>query len=195
VTTPVRHLLAGPNAAGKSTFVADVLQPNVHLEFVNADELAKERWPGEEMTHAREASTLAAAERERLIAARRSFISETVFSHVSKIDLVRRASAAGYQVTLHVILVPVEVSVRRVAFRVARGGHDVPEAKIRSRYERLWGLVADAIGYVDAVSVYDNSQAARPFRRVVRFEHGTVVGSADWPVWTPTPLRDLTSAD
>ena len=32
---------------------------------------------------------------------RTSFVTETVFSHPSKVDLVRAAAAAGYQVTLH----------------------------------------------------------------------------------------------
>lgn len=197
MSTPALHLLAGPNGAGKSTFVADVLAPQVHLPFVNADEIAKERWPGEELVHAREASAAAAKEREALMAARTSFISETVFSHSrfshsSKVDLIRDASAAGYHVRLHVILLPVEVTIRRVARRVAHGGHDVPEEKIRGRFERLWPLLAEAIPAVDAATVYDNSVASRPFDRVAHFEHGRCVGTPRWPAWTPAPLRGLT---
>jgi predicted ABC-type ATPase len=193
VTTPVLHLLAGPNGSGKSTFVADVLAPRVHLRFVNADEIAKEYWPGDEMVHAPEASALAAAERDRLIAARASFISETVFSHASKIDLIRRAGAAGYQVRVHVVLLPVEVAILRVKRRVAKGGHDVPEDRIRGRYARLWDLVAEAITLADAATVYDNSIALHPFRPVARFEHGTPVGTPDWPAWTPRPVTSLTA--
>ena len=44
---------------------------------------------------------------------RTSFVTETVFSHPSKVDLVRAAAAAGYQVTLHVVMVPVDLSVAR----------------------------------------------------------------------------------
>lgn len=162
MSTPVLHLLAGPNGAGKSTFVADVLAPRLHLQFVNADEIA-----------------------------RNSFISETVFSHPSKVDLLKQATAAGYQVRLHVILIPVETTVHRVAFRVAHGGHDVPDDKIRSRYDRLWHLVAVAITLADAATVYDNSRAAQPFRRVASFERGAILGGPQWPEWTPAPLRDL----
>ena len=57
---PVLHLLAGPNGAGKSTYVHDVLSPATVLPFINADEIADGS----------------------------SFISETVFSHPSKIELV-----------------------------------------------------------------------------------------------------------
>ncbi len=40
---------------------------------------------------------------------------------------------AGHLVHLHVIMVPVELTVQRVLDRVQRGGHDVPEQKIRDR--------------------------------------------------------------
>jgi hypothetical protein len=38
-------------------------------------------------------------------------------------------------------------AVERVRHRVRAGGHDVPETKVRER-DRLWALVADAIGVV-----------------------------------------------
>lgn len=191
MTTPVLHLLAGPNGSGRSSFVADVLAPLVHLEIVNADEIAHLRWPGDELVHAHEAAAIAAARREELITARASFVSETVFSHPGEIDLVQHALSCGYYLRLHVMLIPLETTVQRVAYRVAKGGHDVPEVKIRSRYDRLWRLVAKAIEVVDAATVYDNSLAAKPFRRVARFERGTVIGTPQWPSWTPDPLRAL----
>lgn len=194
MSTPVLHLLAGSNGAGKSSFVADVLAPRVHLRFVNADEIAKERWPGEEMTHAREASQAAAEERSDLLATRTSFIAETVFSHPSKIELVRDAQARGYQVRLHAILIPVDVAVHRVAYRVRHGGHQVPEEKIRSRYERVWPLVAQTCLLADTATVYDNSVARTPFRRVAHFENGVPVGEPGWPTWTPAALLALRGA-
>lgn len=47
-----------------------------------------------------------------------SFISETAFSYVSKVELLADASALGHLVHLHVILVPVDLTVQRVAERV-----------------------------------------------------------------------------
>jgi predicted ABC-type ATPase len=189
VSTPVLHVLAGPDGAGKSTFVHEVLEPVTGLPFVNADEIAKDRWPGREQEQAYEASAAAAALREDLLEARRSFITETVFSHPSKVDLVRRAAAGGYLVSLHVVLVPVELTLLRVEHRVGLGGHAVPVAKIRERYERLWKLVADARSYADRTTFYDNSLAARPFSPVASFERGRPVGDARWPSWAPAVLR------
>lgn len=186
---PVLHLLAGPNGAGKSTLYDNVIGTATHLDFVNADVIAARRWPEDPAGKSYEAAVAAARRRAELIEHRVSFVTETVFSHESKLELVHAAVDAGYLVTLHVVMVPEALAVARVANRVAVGGHSVPEDKIRGRFRRLWPLVASAIGSVDRSTVYDNSQAARPFRIVASFEHGSVVGGTDWPGWTPETLR------
>lgn len=186
---PILHLLAGPNGAGKSTYVARLLQPVTHLPFVNADVIAAACWPDAQSERAYEASRAAADERARLLAADKSFITETVFSHPSKLELVDVALARGYLVHLHVILLPVEVAVSRVAERVQHdGGHDVPEVKIRERYERLWDLVAQARKSADRAEFFDNSTAKHPFRRIAEYQHGRLIGDPEWPVWTPAVL-------
>lgn len=190
MTTPVLYLLAGSNGSGKSTF-AEILVTRTRLPFVNADLIAEQRWPGDRERQAREARTvsaLATAERGRMLEAGLSFVTETVFSHESKLDLTRSAIAGGYTVHLHVMLVPVELAIARVADRVSFGGHHVPEAKIRSRYARLWELVAQARGLVDRADFYDNSRIDQPFRRAARYEHGELIGKPTWPAWTPSAL-------
>ena len=159
-------LVAGPNGAGKSTFVerqlAKLLPGSV---FVNADEIAKQRWPDDPSAHAYEAAIVAGQTRAKLIELGRPFIAETVFSHPSKLDLVDAAHGAGYTVVLHVLLIPEELAVQRVAYRVQAGGHPVAESKIRERYHRLWTLVADAIRRCDQATVYDNSANQRSAHR------------------------------
>ena len=162
---PILHLLAGPNGSGKSTFVARALQPASHLQFVNADLIAAD-----------------------LLSRGESFITETVFSHSSKLDLVHEAQRLGYLVHLHAIMLPVDVAVARVFERVQHGGHDVPEPKIRARYDRLWGLIAKARDAADRTDFYDNSSAARPFRAVAEYERGILIGEPTWPSWSPVAL-------
>lgn len=191
MSTPILHLLAGPNGSGKSTFAERLLVPRTHLPFVNADHIAADLWPDDRQEQARQAlpvSRLAARERERLMAERRSFVTETVFSHPSKVDLVQQAGAAGYTVWLHVMLVPEDLSVARVEDRVQAGGHLVPEERIRGRYARLWTYVADARTLVDRAAFYDNSRLDAPFRRVAVDEYGQVLGRPAWPVWAPAAL-------
>ena len=186
---PVLHLLAGPNGSGKSTLWARVLGPVLHLQHVNADEIAAARWPDDPEVHAYEASLLAASRRDELIASRASFATETVFSHPSKVELVEAAVAAGYLVTLHILLVPVDFAVARVESRVENGGHRVPEQKVRERFERLWPLVATAARLVDRAVVYDSTTGGR-FRVVAEAERGELLW-ADWPAWAPAELVSL----
>lgn len=182
------HLVVGPNGSGKTTFIEEFLALELPgYVYVNADEIAKARWPADYEAHAYEAARVAAETRAYLIAGGRSFIGETVFSHRSKLDLIRSAQAAGYQVVLHVMLVPEELAVRRVAYRVQAGGHDVPERKIRERYHRLWPLVAQAISMVDRAVLYDNSRHAGPVK-IADFFGGRPIGAAAWPEWAPEPM-------
>jgi predicted ABC-type ATPase len=187
---PVLHVLAGPNGSGKSTLWTYVLEPELHLDFVNADLIAEARWPEDAASHAYEAAELAAARREELVAGRHSFATETVFSHESKTELVRAAVDAGYLVTLHVIAVPRDLAVDRVENRVENGGHAVPEEKVRGRYDRLWARVAEAISLAEHVRVYENTSAESPFCVVAEFERGALLWS-DWPAWIPEELSRL----
>jgi predicted ABC-type ATPase len=184
LSTPLLHVLAGPNGSGKSTFAHAVLGPATGLPFINADEIATARWPGDEQAHAYDASRAAAQARAQAITARQSFVTETVFSHPSKVTLVQQATRAGYLVELHVMLIPEDVTVARVAYRVSAGGHTVPTGKIRERYHRLWDLVAQARAIVHRATFYDNSRS-KPFAPVAVYELGHPVGTPAWPTWTP----------
>ena len=181
-------LVVGPNGAGKSTFIAFTLAPLLPRSvLVNADEIARRRWPDDPAAHAYDAARIAANTRAKLIEAGVAFIAETVFSHPSKLDLVRSAHDAGYVIALHVMLVPEGLAVERVKRRVRHGGHDVPESKIRERHRRLWQVVADAIDIADTATIYDNSRLDGP-RIVAQLTAGTVIGAPTWPAWAPEEL-------
>ncbi len=193
---PVIHLLVGPNGAGKSSIFRHILQPSLlGLPFINADEIAHARWPGAEVEHSYEAARIAAQERLRHVDERASFVTETVFSHESKLEFIEAVRALGYHVTLHAVVVPVELSVARVAARVRHGGHEVPEDKIRQRFDRLWPLVRAAISVVNEATIYDNSGRAPVV--LAEFTHGVLSwrpGTAP-PSWLPASLSELVDGD
>jgi predicted ABC-type ATPase len=187
LSTPLLCVVAGPNGSGKSTFVHAVLGPATGLPFINADDIAAAHWPGEEEAHAYDASRAASAVRAQAINDRRSFIAATVFSHPSEVALVEQAARAGYRVELHVMLIPEDVTVARVAYRVNAGGHTVPPDKIRGRYHRVWGLVVEARAIAHRATFYDNSRS-KPFQQVAAYERGHPVGTPTWPTWTAEVL-------
>lgn len=181
-------LVVGPNGAGKSTFVRLTLAPLwPAATFVNADEIAAQRWPDDPAARSYEAAAIAAKTRSKLIELRRPLIAETVCSHPSKLDLIEEARLAGYYIALHVLMVPVELSVARVAARVVAGGHDVPVDKIRERHRRLWAIVADAAAAADTATFWDNATADGP-TIVALLTDGFPVGSPTWPSWASPDL-------
>ncbi|CAM3589290.1 zeta toxin family protein [Smaragdicoccus niigatensis] len=182
-------LVIGSNGAGKTTFVTTTLKQVLPGSvFVNADEIAKQRWPADPEAHSYEAAEIAANTRNRLIDSGVSFIAETVFSHPSKLALIGDAQAKDYRVILHVLMVPEELTVLRVHYRVQAGGHNVPENKIRERYQRVWHLAAAAMLRSDTATLYDSSSLAGP-RAVATFSSGIATWVGQCPAWTPAPLK------
>ncbi len=185
-------LIVGPNGAGKTTFYERVIAPDrPGLPFVNADRIAHDRFPGHELEQSYAASQIAGAARDALMAARIDFCTETVFSHESKVDLVTAAAHAGYDVVLHVVMIPLVLSAARVAARVAAGGHDVPVDKLAARYARLWPLLVAAVPHCRLAVFYDNASDDGP-NEVASYRFGVVDYPPRWPPWTPEAVTALT---
>jgi predicted ABC-type ATPase len=192
-TPPVLHLIAGINGAGKTSLYQDFLAPRTPgAEFVNADDLEAQRWPDEVGKHSYRAGELAARRRDELIAAGRTFVTETVFSHPSKLALVERAQAAGFEVVLyHVHVASPELAIARVQTRVAAGGHDVPSETVIARFPRTLDLIRQAVLRADRAYVFDNSRLGRGITFVLRFESGRLRGIGAWvPDWVKDAYAD-----
>jgi len=87
-----------------------------------------------------------------------SFTFETVMSHESKLDFLKLAKEKGYRTYLYFIATKdPEINIARVASRVKKGGHNVPQDKIVSRYHRAINLLPGALSIVDRGFVFDNS--------------------------------------
>lgn len=192
---PVLHVIAGPNGAGKSTFHEVALRDRYPgAEFVNADLLAWQRLgrPARTATESAMGQDLAEARRLELMTAGRSLVTETTFSHPSKLALMREGRARGYELRLyHVNVRSVELSALRVASRVEDGGHPVPQDKIRQRYVRNQGLILEAARMADKAFVYDNSLRDQPHHFVLAMRDGGVVRlGVDIPAWARALYRD-----
>lgn len=128
-------LIAGANGAGKTTFARQLLplqHPNA--VFLNTDEIQRE---SQVYSHTISAGKeflrrLAALENNH-----KSFAIETTLSSRMYSERILQWQKLGYRTSLHFIELPsADYAVRRVALRVEAGGHSVPEADIRRRFER-----------------------------------------------------------
>lgn len=172
---PIIIALAGSNGAGKSTFYETYLA-EAGLRFVNADRIAAAL-----NLDAYEASRVATEIREMLVSHRESFIFETVLSDPVGEKVAKLAEYAGLGYTVAMIFVQlnaVEFSLQRVAIRVSQGGHDVPDEKLRSRFDRTLKNLDRAIETLPHVLIFDNSDWNHPYRFAGRYEHGRLVNKS-----------------
>lgn len=165
-------VIAGHNGAGKTTCYETRLKPQLETFFVahiNPDEVEKEvraahalgAMTDEEFSL--QAQTEAEQMRGDLLDSGESFSFETVGSHISKVEFIQRARRQGYVVgLLFVGLESAEKSQERVTARVSRGGHDVPPAKIASRYMHVIENMALAVRAASVALVVDNSRDGDP---------------------------------
>ncbi len=182
---PTLLVIAGPNGSGKSTLRRWLEAQGVALpDHIDPDEIASSL-DGDDARRTREAQRIADEWRARFLSERRSFSFETVLSHPSKIAFMREALAAGYYIILYYVgIADPLVNVARVADRVAKGGHDVPEEKIRARYQRSMSLLAEAVRAADRAYVFDNSGCGGERRLCVAIEEGRIrTSEPDLPDW------------
>ncbi|MHA1564637.1 MAG: zeta toxin family protein [Alphaproteobacteria bacterium] len=170
---PTLVLLAGPNGAGKSTLYETRIAPRLAAPFINADHIQRDELNDPRPEVAYRAARIADQRRQHNLQNKTSFVTETVFSHPSKLDLVAAAREAGFRLfVFHVGLDSASLSVARVNARVEEGGHTVPEAKIRARYDRNGPLIRQAALMSDLAHIYDNSRLNLPPQRVLSFTRG-----------------------
>ena len=122
--------------------------------------------------------------KEQYLKHRISFSFETVFSHPAKIDVLRRAQAAGFKTYMYFVATenPV-INVNRIKERVALGGHDVPEEKTRSRYLRCMEQVRYALPYLNRAYFFDNSTEQSIYLAEYESEVGFSLHSELLPSW------------
>ncbi len=126
---PNLFIIAGCNGAGKTTAAYNLL-PGVFktVEFVNADEIAKGLSPFNVDGVAFQAGRIMLERMRQLIKKNKSFAFETTLSGSAYIQFIKQAKDAGYDFTFFfVYLNNVELAKSRVALRVSKGGHNIPE--------------------------------------------------------------------
>ncbi len=158
------YIISGCNGAGKTTASYTVLPEILNCkEFVNADEIARGLSPFNPSSVAIEAGKLMLQRIEELLKRNETFSIETTLATRSYVNLVKQAQEQGYSICLLFFwLSTPELAVKRVAERVSKGGHDIPQDIIRRRYvagiNNLFKLFMPIVNYW---AIFDNSETPR----------------------------------
>ena len=187
---PRIYVLAGTNGAGKSS-IAGAMLLRRRVEYFNPDEAARRILAANPGVSQAQANGAAWHEGRRLleraIAERLDFAFETTLGGRTITGLLERAAAQGIEVRVwYVGLTSPALHVARVRARVAKGGHDIPEPRIRERYDASRLNLIRLLPRLIELWVYDNSREADPHagvapqpRLVLHLRRGTIVGPRD----------------
>lgn len=153
-------IIAGPNGAGKTTFATEFLPNEADCPyFINTDLIASGLNPFSPDRVGMQAGRLVLNQIREHALRGESFAFETTLSGRGYARHISRWREQGYRVILFFLRLPTpEMAIARVAQRVLEGGHNVPEAVIRRRFEagrRNFEQVYK--GLVDGWILYDNS--------------------------------------
>ena len=162
---PLVVVIAGPNGAGKSTTAPSLLRDALQVsEFVNADAIAGGLSAFRPDTVAIPAGRAMLVRMQQLAEANMNFAFETTLASRTFAPWLARLKGRGYHVhVLFLWLDSANLAVNRVAGRVRRGGHDVPEQTVRRQYERgLRNFFNLYVPRADSWQMFDNSSAGRP---------------------------------
>lgn len=168
---PCIYVLAGTNGAGKSSLMgAMLLQQGV--EYFNPDHAAQRILsanrslanPGISQVEANSAAWHEGKRLlERAISDKLDFAFETTLGGKTIANLLDQALSQRIEVRIwYVGLEGVERHVARVRSRVAQGGHDIPEERIRERYIQSRLNLIRLLPRLTELVVYDNSEEADP---------------------------------
>jgi predicted ABC-type ATPase len=164
---PVIHVLAGVNGAGKSSIGESEFRSEGSSVF-NPDTIAQQI---RDLHHPDISLPLANAHAwqigksllEQAIAGGQDYRFETTLGGRTIAQLLERAARSGHRVHVWFCgLESADLHLRRVAARVAHGGHDIPAEKIRERWTRSRENLIRLLPCIDHLRVYDNSAEADP---------------------------------
>lgn len=160
------YVLAGTNGAGKSSIAGAAFRER-GADYFNPDEASqaiRDKNPGITIEEANSAAWFEGKRLlERAIRERLDFAFETTLGGHTIAALLETAMAAGIEVRIwYAGLESAELHIARVRARVAKGGHDIPESKIRERYEQSRLNLIRLMPGLAELRIYDNSEEADP---------------------------------
>ncbi|NDZ18385.1 hypothetical protein C7T35_25885 [Variovorax sp. WS11] len=164
VARPFIFVLAGVNGAGKSS-VGGAMLAEHGLAWFNPDSFARELTAqlglAVEEANAR-AWTHGRSQLEAAIANGTNYAFETTLGARTIPALLAEAAATHDVVMLFCGLRSPEMHIQRVRARVACGGHDIPEDKIRERWVASRINLIRLMPQLARLQVFDNSTEADP---------------------------------
>jgi predicted ABC-type ATPase len=161
---PELLVLAGVNGAGKSSVLGAVLREK-GVDWFNPDTFSRELAARTSLTKEdadAEAWLYGKARLEQAIRERTAYALETTLGGATIARLIAKAAATHDVFMLFCGLNSVEQHIARVRLRARHGGHDIPELRIRERWQKAHGNLIGLMPKLAWLQVFDNSADVAP---------------------------------
>jgi len=154
---PVMVIVAGPNGSGKSTTTAQFSKDG--YEVIDPDRIARNLSPNSPEDYSVAAGRQAINRARENILQGNSFLVETTLSSKGVYQrLVDSAKQKGFSVKLaYISTEDPQINIARVADRVSKGGHNVPDEDVVRRYYRSLDNLGEFFDKADDKAIIDNS--------------------------------------
>ena len=144
-------IIGGANGSGKTTFAREIVA-KFGIEYLGADEIAAEINEKNPEKAAIEAARIFSRRLGESIENDKSLLVESTLSGVSLKKFLIKAKKKKFKISIYfVYLDSAELCVKRIASRVARGGHHVPTEDVRRRFRRsnynFWNIYKELADY------------------------------------------------
>ncbi|MDE6599984.1 MAG: hypothetical protein K2K34_07920 [Oscillospiraceae bacterium] len=171
-------IIGGVNGAGKSSLTGVLRGTYSDLGVVVDTDSITERLGADRIAGGKKAVGIINDCLEKGV----NFTQETTLSGKKTLRTVLRARERDYFIRLYYVAVSsAEESSARIANRVRKGGHDIPERDVIRRFEKRFEDLARILPYCDEVHFYDNENG---FIEVGEYRHGSVILSGEYvPDW------------
>lgn len=187
---PILHVLAGVNGAGKSS-IGETEFNREGAPVFNPDTIAqkiRQLHPSISLTLANaHAWQIGQSLLEQATAESRDYRFETTLGGRTIARLLEHAARSGHRLQIWFCgLASPELHLQRVRHRVAHGGHNIPEEKIRERWKTSRENLIRLLPHIDHLRVFDNSAEGDPAeghrpqpRLLLEMKGGRITAPAD----------------
>ena len=171
-------IIGGVNGVGKSSLTGVLKKQRTDMGMIIDTDMLNAKYNGDRIKGGKEAVRLI----NDCLSKGIDFTQETTLSGKKTLKTIIAAREKDYCIRLFYVAVSSsEESIRRIANRVAKGGHNISDDDVKRRYANRFDDLLAVLPYCNEAHFYDNENG---FEEVGEYRNGTLsVTSEEPPKW------------